>query len=97
MLCATARTVYACTNAGGTSCTKTVLNTLETTLPVSGTCSATQFVLLTPGEYAWATESPFRLSAAEAGAVGAAILAVWAAAWGVRALVRAIYGGEPET
>lgn len=97
MLCGTARLVYACTNSNGTSCQKTALNALETSAPVNGSCGAGQFVLLTPGEYAWSTESPFRLSIAEAGAIGTAIIGVLAAAWAIRALSRAIYGGDPET
>jgi hypothetical protein len=98
MLCAAALTVYACSNFSGTTCNKVTLNTVQTYSPTaSGECAPGQFVLLTPSEFAWATESPFRLSSAEAGAIGAAILSVLAAAWAVRAVVRTIYGGNPET
>jgi hypothetical protein len=47
-------------------------------------------VLLTPEEYDVALTNPFRLSVEDGAAVGAAIIAVWGAAFGFRALLNTL-------
>lgn len=60
-------------------------------------CGPSQYVLITSDELSTFTASPFHLSAGEGGLVAVAILGVWAAAFSVKAAVRALNSGEPET
>lgn len=51
-------------------------------------------VLLTPSEYALWVASPLNLAPADAALVSAAVIACWAAAFAVRALVRTLNVGD---
>lgn len=59
-------------------------------------CYDTQLVLVTQVEWQQNTASPFRMSLSDGAAVGAAILLVWAAAYGIKAAGRALSSGDPE-
>ncbi len=50
----------------------------------------TGFLLLSPAEYAQVVASPFNLTAEDGLTLSVAILGVWAVAWSIRALVRAL-------
>jgi hypothetical protein len=86
MRCATPTTIYAFTGAGTTRGTYAGL-----TVGAEGaTCTAVQYVVLTPAELSQYTSSPFQMTLAESGAISSAILAVWALGFGVRMIVRAM-------
>jgi hypothetical protein len=86
MRCATPTTIYAFTGTGTTRGTYSGL-----TVGAEGaTCTAVQYVVLTPAELNQYTTSPFQLSLSEAGSIVSAILAVWALGFGIRMLVRAM-------
>lgn len=94
MRCATVTTIYAFTGTGTTRGTYTGL-----TVGAEGvtSCTAAQYVVLAQAEYENAIASPFRLTIAEGGAVGSAILLLWAAAFGIRWAVRAMHTPDPLT
>ncbi len=96
MRCGVQSRVYACSNAGTTSCTKVLLNTVNVT-STGSRCAPGELVVLTYGEFESAAASPFHLTLAQGGAISASILLVWAAGWGVRQLVRVLRTPEPET
>lgn len=58
----------------------------------------TSLVLLTPAEYAAMAASPFYLSSEDGFVLGSAIVGVWAAAFAIRAAVRAVGAADgPES
>lgn len=69
-----------------------VVTTLSGTdvLTPSSSDPCTGFVLLNPTEYSAWLVSPLNLSAADGLTLSVAILGVWAIAWGIRALARAL-------
>lgn len=90
MRCATPTTIYAFTGTGTTRGTYAGL-----TVGAEGaTCTAVQYVVLTPAELNQYTTSPFQLSLSEAGAISGAILALWALGFGIRQIVRAMRSDE---
>jgi hypothetical protein len=94
MRCASIITVYTCPSQTG-NCNTAKPATQILAINNNTTCSATETVALTMQE--WQTQdSPFRMSLSEGAIIGGAILAVWATAYGIKALVRTIGSGEPE-
>ena len=85
MRCGTPVTLYAFTTSTGTE--RQALNTVTLSGDVLE-CPASSFVMLTQAEYSEVAASPFRLSLAEGAQIGAAIMAVWAVGFGVRAVIR---------
>ena len=57
------------------------------------TCS---MVLISGAEYQSAASSPWNLTLSEAGAIGGAIVIVWAAGWASRTLIRAFQSIDSE-
>jgi hypothetical protein len=94
MRCGNVQTIIHCSNPTGTTCTKVQSQVLV--LNNNAACTSTEFIAVTNSEWLTASDSPFRLSMSEAGAIGAMIILVWATAWGVKALYRSIGTGEPE-
>ncbi len=93
MRCATPTTIYAFTGTGTTRGTYSGL-----TVGAEGaTCTAVQYVVLTPAELNQYMVSPFQLSLSEAGAISTAVLLVWAVGFGFRMLIRSLRetGGNP--
>ena len=60
-----------------------------------GAC--TTALLLTPDEFASITANPFVLSLDDAIQISTAIALVWAAAWGIRAILNALHSNEKES
>ena len=92
MRCASVTTIYAFTGTGTTRGTYTGL-----TVGAEGatSCTAAQYVVLRQAEYEEAIASPFRLTIAEGGAIGGAVLLLWALAFGIRWAVRSMYTPDP--
>ena len=59
-------------------------------------CTGSQFVLLTQSELDFYTVSPFRMSVADGAALSSAIVAVWAAAFIVRVMARALFDKDTD-
>ena len=94
MRCASVTTIYAYVNSGLARGSYTGL----TVGPEGVTsCTAAQYVVLPQAEYENAVASPFRLTLAEGGAVGSAVLLLWAVAFGIRWAVRALHTPDPLT
>jgi len=56
--------------------------------PEGSACGPADFVVITLADYETLGDSPFRLTVDEGFQLGAAILLVWAAAFGIRVLAR---------
>jgi hypothetical protein len=95
MRCGSVQTIITCGNATGTNCTPKVQSQVLV-LNNNTQCTATEFIAVTSSEWLTASDSPFRLSMSEAGAIGSMIILVWGTAWGIKALYRSIGTGEPE-
>lgn len=90
MYCATFYTHYANTAMTGTA--RLQVTTLRVPLPLPATppttCNVNEYVVMSQAEFLDRTADPFNLSLNEAGAIGSAVILLWAAAWGVRQLIR---------
>lgn len=96
MLCAESKLLVTCGNTTGTNCTSKVQST-ALVLKSSTICAPSDLVVLTNTEVQQIQQySPFALSLSEGSIIGAAIIAVWATAWGIKALVQTLGSGEPE-
>jgi hypothetical protein len=84
------------TGAAATCGTYMFINTLAIQSTNQLQCLPNQVALYSNTEFEQSTASPFRLTLAEGSIVGASILALWATAWGIKALVRSISSGDPE-
>jgi hypothetical protein len=60
--------------------------------PMPEPCTA--LVLLTPAEYSALSQNPFILSPEDGLLLSGAVVGVWAAAFGVRAAIRALGGND---
>lgn len=87
MRCASPVTFWAYTTATGS--TRVQVEGLTVT-EEGATCTGSQYVVVTQTEFDAATVSPFRLDLDQAAAISGAILAVWAAGWAIRTLVRVL-------
>jgi hypothetical protein len=92
MRCAAVTTVYAFVDSGSTRGTYTAL---AVGAEGAETCAPGQYIVLQQNEYENAIASPFRLTVAEGGQLAAAILALWAVAFGFRWIVRALNSDQP--
>ena len=81
--------------ADGSSGTRLQISALQIGPDVAA-CLPGELALLSYAELGNVTANPFRLDLAEAGAIGTAVILIWALAWGFRMLIRSLNAG-PES
>lgn len=92
-VCLNTQKVYTATGTQGNSTNVVTLVIVENTNTTPETCG---MVALSGQEYAAYTGGPFSLTAEQGAQVGGVILAVWAAAWVFRALIRLLSTSDGE-
>lgn len=63
---------------------------------LEGECGASQLVVFTQQDFTEYLASPFKMSVSDGASISGAILLVWAAAWGVRVLIRTLNSTDTE-